>query len=103
MDQVKVPLSEWMLCKSQFPPANPSSLSFNFLEIRSAWFFPCPSLEMSFPYQLVFETNHSQITPLEYQSIFQESEADGLRRFFWIWTLKEAYTKALGVGLGFDF
>ena len=26
-----------------------------------------------------------------------------LRRFFWMWTLKEAYTKALGLGLGFDF
>ena len=26
-----------------------------------------------------------------------------LRRFFLIWTLKEAYTKALGLGLGFDF
>jgi len=23
--------------------------------------------------------------------------------FFWMWTAKEAYTKALGLGLGFDF
>lgn len=23
--------------------------------------------------------------------------------FFWVWTMKEAYTKALGLGLGFDF
>ena len=30
-------------------------------------------------------------------------EDELLRRFFWMWTLKEAYTKALGIGLGFDF
>jgi len=29
--------------------------------------------------------------------------SEQLRRFFWMWTLKEAYTKALGLGLGFDF
>jgi len=30
-------------------------------------------------------------------------ESERLKRFFWMWTLKEAYTKALGLGLGFDF
>lgn len=28
---------------------------------------------------------------------------DALRRLYMVWTLKEAYTKALGLGLGFDF
>lgn len=28
---------------------------------------------------------------------------DGLRYLFLVWTLKEAYTKALGLGMGFDF
>jgi 4'-phosphopantetheinyl transferase len=29
--------------------------------------------------------------------------SDRLHTFFRIWTLKEAFTKALGLGLGFDF
>ncbi|KZT12948.1 uncharacterized protein LAESUDRAFT_689951 [Laetiporus sulphureus 93-53] len=31
------------------------------------------------------------------------SQEEAFRRFYLIWTLKEAYTKALGLGLGFDF
>ncbi|KAI0721830.1 hypothetical protein C8T65DRAFT_629312 [Cerioporus squamosus] len=31
------------------------------------------------------------------------SKEEQLRRFYLIWTLKEAYTKALGLGMGFDF
>ncbi|TFK93921.1 hypothetical protein K466DRAFT_537224 [Polyporus arcularius HHB13444] len=31
------------------------------------------------------------------------SQQEQLRRFYLIWTLKEAYTKALGLGMGFDF
>ncbi|KLO15657.1 hypothetical protein SCHPADRAFT_812906, partial [Schizopora paradoxa] len=32
-----------------------------------------------------------------------QEQNDGLRYLFIIWTLKEAYTKALGLGMGFDF
>ncbi|KAF8076164.1 hypothetical protein FPV67DRAFT_1712452 [Lyophyllum atratum] len=45
-----------------------------------------------------------QLTPLEHRSLTSKiSQDETLRRFFWIWTMKEAYTKALGLGLGFDF
>lgn len=33
----------------------------------------------------------------------EELSSDRLRRTLVLWTVKEAYTKALGVGLGFDF
>ncbi|KAF9534407.1 4'-phosphopantetheinyl transferase superfamily [Crepidotus variabilis] len=38
-------------------------------------------------------------------TILQAASTDDekTRQFFWMWTLKEAYTKAIGMGLGFDF
>ncbi|PFH52686.1 hypothetical protein AMATHDRAFT_139673 [Amanita thiersii Skay4041] len=50
------------------------------------------------------KTMCGMLTPFEYGQVFSgKSEEDNLRCFFWIWTMKEAYTKALGLGLGFDF
>lgn len=43
------------------------------------------------------------MTPHEHDLLSGVPLEEGLRRFFWMWTLKEAYTKALGLGLGFDF
>ncbi|KAL0949571.1 hypothetical protein HGRIS_009620 [Hohenbuehelia grisea] len=48
-------------------------------------------------------TVSDQLTAREYRLIFDATQEEGLRRFFWMWTMKEAYTKALGIGLGFDF
>jgi 4'-phosphopantetheinyl transferase len=48
--------------------------------------------------------NTGQLTQNERHSLNSEVPlSEQLRRFFWMWTLKEAYTKALGLGLGFDF
>jgi len=45
-----------------------------------------------------------QLTQTERHSLnIEVPPSQQLRRFFWMWTLKEAYTKALGLGLGFDF
>ncbi|PPQ72529.1 hypothetical protein CVT24_004835 [Panaeolus cyanescens] len=50
------------------------------------------------------ETVGDQLTQLEHRQINEGiSQGEKLKRFFWMWTLKEAYTKALGIGLGFDF
>jgi 4'-phosphopantetheinyl transferase len=52
-----------------------------------------------------FHDMRSCFTPLEWQHIRQASTDDApqqLDRFFRHWTLKEAYIKAVGIGLGFD-
>ncbi|KAJ7276181.1 hypothetical protein B0H12DRAFT_1005311 [Mycena haematopus] len=50
------------------------------------------------------ETMGDQLTALERRLISSAADkAQGLERFYWMWTAKEAYTKALGLGLGFDF
>ncbi|KAJ7507540.1 hypothetical protein B0H11DRAFT_2153209 [Mycena galericulata] len=50
------------------------------------------------------ETMGDQLTALEHRLISSAvNQEQGLERFFWMWTAKEAYTKALGLGLGFDF
>ncbi|EJD01084.1 uncharacterized protein FOMMEDRAFT_33388, partial [Fomitiporia mediterranea MF3/22] len=44
------------------------------------------------------------LTPLELRALKEAAESDdALQRLYLVWTLKEAYTKALGLGLGFDF
>jgi 4'-phosphopantetheinyl transferase len=40
---------------------------------------------------------------VEQRSLLSVSQDEALQRFYWMWTVKEAYTKALGIGLGFDF
>ncbi|KAJ7937260.1 hypothetical protein B0H13DRAFT_1945020 [Mycena leptocephala] len=50
------------------------------------------------------ETVGDQLTALEHRLISSAANQEqGLSHFFWMWTAKEAYTKALGLGLGFDF
>lgn len=44
---------------------------------------------------------HRSLLPSASEPSLPESEA--LYRFYLIWTLKEAYTKAVGLGMGFDF
>ncbi|KAJ7068072.1 hypothetical protein C8F01DRAFT_589384 [Mycena amicta] len=50
------------------------------------------------------ETAGDQLTAHERHLISSaKTQDEALEHFFWMWTAKEAYTKALGLGLGFDF
>jgi len=46
-----------------------------------------------------------QLTRFEHQLLLSPEidPQEALRRFYLLWTMKEAYTKALGLGLGFEF
>lgn len=74
------------------PPAY--SVGVDIMEVRMPRGETCASLA---------ETFGEQLTALERRQLRALTPTEVLRHFFWIWTTKEAYTKALGLGLGFDF
>jgi len=64
------------------------------------------SIPDRFTFQGFVETVGDALTPGEKQGLNPsppDPPSEALYRFYLIWTLKEAYTKALGLGLGFDF
>jgi len=64
------------------------------------------SIPDRFTFQAFVETVGDALTPHEKQTLNPTpsvSSSEALYHFYLIWTLKEAYTKALGLGLGFDF
>lgn len=76
------------------PPA--FSIGIDVMKVRT------PTNETFATFLASFE---EQLTDLEVKQVTTPgvTEDERIRRFFWMWTLKEAYTKALGMGLGFDF
>ncbi|KAG9219203.1 hypothetical protein CCMSSC00406_0001613 [Pleurotus cornucopiae] len=74
------------------------------LQLPPAYGIGVDVMKLSIPRRNSFKSFVEGLTAKEYGSLFGGIPQDeGLRRFFWIWTMKEAYTKALGSGLGFDF
>lgn len=64
------------------------------------------SLPDRFTFQAFVETVGDALTPYEKETLNPTppvSAPEALYHFYLIWALKEAYTKALGLGLGFDF
>jgi len=51
---------------------------------------------------LTDQTSAEELQDLQ-SSLANDPPEVTLKYIFWLWTLKEAYTKALGEGLGFDF
>jgi 4'-phosphopantetheinyl transferase len=55
-------------------------------------------------YKLADKLTQVQLTKTELKTFTPDLDsATAIRYIFLLWTLKEAYTKALGLGLGFDF
>jgi len=61
------------------------------------------SLPRNETYHSFVEVLSDQLTGKEKARLLKESSETGLKDLFFLWTLKEAYTKALGLGLGFEF